>query len=508
VADVFAGAAAHARGMTRRPTATLCSLVVLAALAAAPATAAPTNHIFTVAGGGASGVGDGGPARAAQLDAPSGVAATADGGYLIADTGHHRVRRVSPQGVITTAAGDGTGGYGGDGGPATAARLNGPIAVAVTADGGYLIADTDNHRVRRVTPDGMIATVAGTGTAGLGGDGGPATGALLNAPTGVATTGDGGYLIADWGNQRVRRVSSAGVIATVAGSGTAGFGGDGGPATGALLDGPTGVATTADGGFLVADELNQRVRGVSPDGVISTVAGNGTLGSAGDGGRATAAQLNSPTGVAATAGGGFVVVEYGGERARRVLPQGVIVTVAGNGTAGTAGDGGPAADAQLGGPFAVGVTAGGDLLIADSSTNRMRRVDTDLRGAPQGPAGGSGTTAGPPGPTGPAGPPGPAGAPVAVERLTLAAFAERIRVRPGGTVRVHYFASVTAEVVLRVVSGQRTVARTRGRARPGRNILRVRAPRRPCRCRIALEARAGTQIATDRTALVVRRARG
>jgi NHL repeat len=482
----------------------LSCLVAAAALAAAPAVAAPTHHIHTVAGGGAGGLGDGGLATDAELDSPSGIAATADGGYLIADTSQNRVRKVSPQGVITTVAGDGTGGTGGDGGPATAAQLNAPVGVAATADGGFLIAEESSQRVRRVLPDGTIVTAAGTGAGGFGGDGGPATAARLDEPEGIAPTADGGFLVADTGNHRVRKVSPDGTIVTVAGTGGfGGFGGDGGAATGAQLNRPTGVAVTADGGFLIADEANQRVRRVAPDGTIATVAGTGTPGSAGDGGPATAAQLSFPTGVAATAGGGFVVSEYGGERVRRVLPNGLIVTAAGTGTAGTTGDGGPATAAQLSGPFAVAMTAGGDLLIADSASGRVRRVDLDVRAAPQGPAGGSGA-AGPPGPPGPVGAPGPRGAPLTVDRLVVAAFAERLRARPGRIVRVRYFASAPADVELRVLEGRRTA----GRARTGRNVLRVRAPRRPCRCRVVLTAEAGGQVATDRTVLVVRRARG
>ena len=268
----------------------ICVVLVLSLMVVAHAAAranAATNNIFTVSGTTEGLSGDGGPATAAQLSFPSGVAVTADGGFLIADRNNHRVRRVSPAGTITTVAGT-TAGLSGDGGPATAAQLAAPFGVAVTADGGYLIADTFNDRVRRVSPAGTITTVAGT-TAGLSGDGGPATAAQLSDPFGVAATADGGFLIADTFNNRVRRVSPGGTITTVAGT-TAGLSGDGGPATAAQLSDPCGVAATADGGFLIADAVNHRVRRVSPAGTITTVAGT-TEGLSGDGGPATAAQL-------------------------------------------------------------------------------------------------------------------------------------------------------------------------------------------------------------------------
>ena len=180
----------------------------------------------------------------------------------------------------------------GDGGPATDAQLNGPVGVAVTADGGFLIADQNNAVVRKVSADGVITRVAGTtGTSGSGGDDGPATDAQLDTPTGVAVTADGGFLIADFANNRVRKVSAAGVITRVAGTGTSGSAGDDGPATDAQLNGPAGVAATADGGFLIADFFNSRVRKVSAAGVITRVAGTGTAGSFGDDGPATSAQL-------------------------------------------------------------------------------------------------------------------------------------------------------------------------------------------------------------------------
>jgi hypothetical protein len=216
-------------------------------------------------------------------------------------------------------AGNGTRGFSGDGGPATAAEIFDPNGLAVLPDGGFLIADGD-YVVRRVFPDGTITTVAGTGVQGFSGDGGPATAAQLNLPYSVAVTPDGGFLIADSGNRRVRRVSPTGIITTVAGTGVPGSSGDGGAATAAQLNDPTGLATTPDGGFLVADFFGNRVRRVSPTGVISTLAGTGNLAvfRNGDGGPATAANIDLPFAVALTPSGGFVFSEEGNAAVRFV----------------------------------------------------------------------------------------------------------------------------------------------------------------------------------------------
>jgi hypothetical protein len=485
----------------------------------APAASAATNNIFSVAGVGTSGFsGDGGPARAAQLSGPAAVAVTADGGFLIAEYLNSRVRRVSPAGTITTVAGNGTEGFGGDGGPATDAELQRPMGVAATADGGFLIADTFNNRVRRVSPAGDITTVAGGGNAGLG-DNGPATDAELGAPVGVAVTADGGFLIADTDNERVRRVSPAGTITTVAGTDPGGFSGDGGPATAALLFSPTGVAVTADGGFLIADMDNDRVRRVSPAGTITTVAGNGTEGSSGDGGPAIAAQMGIPVAVAATADGGFLIADYLNHQVRRVSLAGTITTVAGNGTEGFSGDGGPATVAQLNGPRGVAATPDGGFLIADFDDNRVRFVDAELgipRGpqdpapqdpdpqdpAPQGP-GPQGPGPQDPAPQGP-GPQGPAGQ-AGRAPFGLALADTRLRVRARRVVTLRYAATDSASVLVRVVRGLRTLARVRGQARDGSNRLRVRAPRRAGRYRLRLEARtADGRSASARALLIVR----
>ena len=342
---------------------------------------AATGVITTVAGT-EPGVarGDGGPATAATLDQPAGIVSTAAGDLLIADTGDNVVRRVDGKtGVITTVAGRGAAGQTGDGGPAIAAQLTGPEGLAVDAVGDLFIADTANRVIRRVdAKTEVITTVAGTGVfGGFGGDGGAATEADLNRPTGVAVDAAGDLFIADAGIGRVRRVDAkTGVITTVAGNGTAGFAGDGSPATAAELGDPEGLAVDAAGDLFIADAGMNRVRRVdAKTGVITTVAGNGVRGSAGDGGPATAAGLAGPKGITLDPAGDLFIADAGNYRVRRVdAKTGVITTVAGGGTNGYGEEGGSSTAAGLSAPSGVAMTPGGDLVIADSGYNAIRKV--------------------------------------------------------------------------------------------------------------------------------------
>lgn len=359
----------------RRAASLVWCIAVGLALGASPALAAGT--ITTIAGPGTFGTsGDGGQASQAYVGSDVGVTALADGSYLIAHQSSPAVRRVMPDGTISTIAGNGTAGYTGDNGPATAATLNG-VSVAVPApDGGYLLADINNNAIRRVAPDGTITTVAGGNGAGFSGDGGPATAAQLNFPYDIAFMPDGSYLIADWQNGRIRRVDTGGDISTVAGGG--GVLGDGGPATSAQLSAPSGVKVTPDGGYLIAEGSGNRIRKVSgTDQTITTVAGTGVAADSGDGGPATAAQVNNPVRVAVMPDGGFLIAEVNGQRVRRVAPDGTITTIAGTGTAGFGGDGGPATAAQLKNPYGVSVLPSGDILIGDAGNDRVRFLDQD-----------------------------------------------------------------------------------------------------------------------------------
>jgi myo-inositol-hexaphosphate 3-phosphohydrolase/sugar lactone lactonase YvrE len=333
-----------------------------------------TGIISTVAGTGTAGFsGDGGPATAARLRAPRTMAADAAGNIYIADTENHRVRRVSASGVITTIAGTGSAGYSGDGGPATSAKLNNPHGVAVDGAGNVYVADSPNHRVRRIDTSGRIATVAGTGSSGYNGDGIAATSARLNYPKGVEIGPDGLLYIADANNHRVRRISSSGIIATVAGSGSAGLSGDGGPATSAKLNTPRNVTFDASGNLYIADDNNCRVRRVDGAGRITTVAGS-TCGYGGDGGPAISARLGRTRDVAVDPAGNLYIADEQNHRIRRVTPSGTMTTFAGTGTSGFSGDGGLASAARIAGPRGVAVDFSGRVLIGDTGNHRIRRV--------------------------------------------------------------------------------------------------------------------------------------
>ncbi len=225
---------------------------------------------------------------------------------------------LSPGSIISTIAGNGTAGYSGDGGPAASAELNSPSGVAVDFSGNIYIADYKNNRIRRVDASGVISTVAGKGTAGYSGDGGPASSAELSTPSGVAVDTSGNIYIADSSNNCIRKVDASGVISTVAGKGTGGYSGDGGPASSAELSSPFGVAVDASGNIYIADDKNNRIRKVDASGVISTVAGNGTGGYSGDGGPATSAELNSPSGLAVDSSGNIYIADTTNYRVREV----------------------------------------------------------------------------------------------------------------------------------------------------------------------------------------------
>lgn len=287
--------------------------------------------------------------------------------------------RFPPNGIISTVAGSYQGsGFSGDGGLATAAALSSPTAVAES--GGYLyIADLGNNRIRRVSPTGTITTVAGGGPPASGnGDGGAATSATLSAPTGVAVDGNGNIYISEGGlgGSRIRKVSPNGTISTVAGNGTRSFSGDGGPAMSAALNSPVGIALDGVGNLYIADGGNSRIRKVSASAIITTVAGNGTLSFSGDGGPAIAAGLNVPTWIAVDSSGNLFITDSGNERVRMVNANGIITTIAGNGVLGTTGDGGPATSAELNVPFGIALGSGGTVYFSTQGSSGRVRVLT------------------------------------------------------------------------------------------------------------------------------------
>jgi hypothetical protein len=394
-----------------------------------PAAAVPSaGHISTVAGTGTVCTeallpcGDGGPASRAPLGTPDAATATPDGGYLIAERDIEKIRRVSPQGIIDTAAGTGlpcpdpTDSCG-DGGPATRAQIHHPHFVVTSPDGGFLIADRLDNRIRKVSAGGVITTVAGNGLPcrprpDSCGDGGPATEASITYPQVISLLPGGGFLVGGLEN-RIREVSADGIISTVAGTGVpcpapTNPCGDGGRASSALFNDPHGVAALPDGGFLVADRKDNRIRKVTGDGVVSTIAGTGspcdpTASRCGSGGPAAAAQLNSPIGVVLTAGGGYLVLDGGANLVRYVGPEGSLQTIAGSGAvclpsgpapktqekatdqvsttaSGGCGDGGPALRAALSSPHSASFVPAG-IIVADRDDDRIRLLaGTGLEG--------------------------------------------------------------------------------------------------------------------------------
>jgi len=329
--------------------------------------------INTIAGTNTSGYsGDGDAATSASLNGPTGVAVDSRGNLYIADTLNHRIRKVDASGKISTVAGTGTGGYSGDEVTATSAYLNRPKGVAIDSSGNLYIADTWSQRIRKVDVSGKISTVAGNGNFGFGGDGGPATSAELRDPDSVAVDSKGNLYIADTGNYRIRKVDASGKISTVAGTGIIGNTGDGGDATLAQVSLPTGISVDGSGNLYFVSEFS--IRKVDTSGKISTVAGMYDYGFSGDGGPAIEAELYQPLVVAVDSSGNLYISDFLNFRIRKVDISGKISTIAGTGRQDFSGDGGPATSADLYGPIGVAVDSNGNVYIADSYSNRIRKL--------------------------------------------------------------------------------------------------------------------------------------
>jgi sugar lactone lactonase YvrE len=336
---------------------------------------AQSEVVNTVAGNGEFGfsLADG-IAISMTLKNPRGVSVDALGNFYFADSLNHRIRKVLPDGTSVSVAGRGAAGSSGDGGPATTAYLDSPNNTAMDALGNLYIAEKDSHRIRKVNSAGVITRFAGTSVPGFNGDGIAAASAMLNEPLAIAVDRAGNLYIADSGNNRIRKVTVTGTISTVAGNGTAGYSGDGGQATLASLKSPQGVTVDSAGNIFIADYANYRVRMVNSEGIISTVAGTGAFGFSGDGGLATAAQLNFPQSVATDAAGNLYIADYGNNRIRKVTPDGIINTIIGTNILGFSGDGGAASEAEIFHPMDLAVDEDGNLYFSDYGNLRIRKI--------------------------------------------------------------------------------------------------------------------------------------
>jgi hypothetical protein len=310
---------------------------------------------------------------------PQYAATDSSGNLYITDCLNHRIRKLATTGILTTVAGTGIAGFSGDGGPALSAKIYMPTGIVINSASEIIFSDSGNNRIRKINASGTISTIAGTGIAGFGGDGGVATAAKINKPFGLALTFAGNLFFADLNNQRIRKIDGSGKIHTVAGNGVAGFGGDGGPATSASLNNAKSVFADTSGDFYIADTLNLRVRKVDSTGTITTFAGNGLGGCTGDGGPATSARLGQLT--ALTTHSGNLLISNGGcDFTRKVnLTTNIITTIAGGpsslGTGGFDGNGHRALSSVFLGPTGIVYDHSNNLLIVDTFNDQVRKVD-------------------------------------------------------------------------------------------------------------------------------------
>jgi sugar lactone lactonase YvrE len=342
---------------TKMLVASLCALVCGSARAQAPDLVITPGPTLT-------------PIAASGLLKPACMAYDSSGNLYVADARGHVIRRLSASGTWTTVAGNGRQGFAGDGGPAVAAELDTPMGVVVAVSGALYIADAHNHRVRLVSPNGIISTLAGSGANGSGGDGGAASQATLRRPVALALNPDGSLYVADAADHRIRRVDANGIISTVAGNGEQGYSGDEGPATSARIDSPSSLVFDSAGHLLFADRRNRRVRRVDADGTMHTVAGNGLASGTGDG-VAIHTPLAMPRGIGVDADGNLFVADTQSQRVLLVGTGGSVGTAAGNGEQAAAVTPGGIRDVALNAPRSVALNGAGGMAIAGDGTNRV-----------------------------------------------------------------------------------------------------------------------------------------
>lgn len=350
------------------------SLLVVAAWSMPVSLSAQTINAF--AGNHTSGYsGDGSSALSAQCFAPAGIACDNSGNVYFCEIGNSVVRKVSASGIISTVAGTGVQGFSGNGGPATAAKINQPTGVAVDDTGNIYFTDDGNNMIRKINTAGIISTIAGTGTAGYFGDLGLAVNAQLNGPSGVAIDRKGNVYIADVYNHAVRKIDTGGRITTIAGDGSPGYSGNGYSALIASLNFPKGIAVDSTGNIYVVDQGNSCVRRINTGGYIYAYAGTDTMGYAGDGSYGYKAKLSAPTEVAPDRSGNVYIADFNNHVVRKMTASGFISTYAGSGTSGYSGDGGNARMANMAGPYGVAVSNTGRLYITDEINNVIRVID-------------------------------------------------------------------------------------------------------------------------------------